>query len=115
LPLAKHKGGNEKRRENYQSTRSRDGGEAGRGATQYATYAMMAVKVISGRPGDAGLLEADDAAKGINNRNREGRDNESLQQDRINRDNANDESRFTKHLIPLTCLSRRRHCQSIQP
>ena len=72
LLLAKDKGSNEKLRENDQSTACYDGGEAGSRASQDATHAMMAVEIIRGRTRDTDFLEADDAAKGIDNRNREG-------------------------------------------
>jgi len=72
LLLAKDKGSNEKLRENDQSTRSYGGSEAKSRASQDATHAMMAVEVIFWRIWSADILETDDAAKGIENRNRQG-------------------------------------------
>ena len=72
LLLAKDKGSNEKLRENDQSTRSYGGSEAKSCASQDATHAMMAVEVIFWRIWSADILETDDAAKGIENRNRQG-------------------------------------------
>jgi hypothetical protein len=72
LLLAKDKGSNEKLRENDQSTRSHGGSEAESRASQYATHTMMAVEVIFWRIWSADILETDDAAKGIENRKRQG-------------------------------------------
>jgi hypothetical protein len=72
LLLAKDNERNEKLRENGQSTRSYDGSEAKSRASQDATHAMMAVEVIAGCIWGADILEADDAPKGLENRNRQG-------------------------------------------
>jgi len=53
---------------------------------------MMAVEITGGRPARARILKAEDSAEGLGARNRDSGDNECLQQDRVKRDQADQNS-----------------------